>query len=135
MADAATTLNPGVGGDTVDTEAVTYLTPPLDRRRQRVQIAGAAALEVAKVTDAPPNDTDYGLAVRVVPDPGSSFVGVEQKNALVPVEYDYVGMTYDAQGRLTTSVYRFGGAGGAVVATVTLTYVGSSENPSSVART
>ncbi len=43
---------------------------------------------------------------------------------LVPMEYDYIALTYTGT-NLTGVVYKTGGAGGATVATLTLAYTGS----------
>lgn len=41
---------------------------------------------------------------------------------IVSEEYNYVSFGYNATGDLTTAVYKSGGAGGTVVATLTLGY-------------
>lgn len=44
-------------------------------------------------------------------------------NSLVPSVYDYIGnFTYDANSNLTGVTFRNGGAGGAIVCTLTMTY-------------
>jgi hypothetical protein len=45
-------------------------------------------------------------------------------NALVPVAYDYISMSY-TDGNLTGVIYKTGGASGTTVATLTLGYDGS----------
>lgn len=77
MSDDYTTLNPGVSGDTMDEEGVTYIDSPTTRKRPRVVVGGSAAEELAKVTNTDPASTDYGLAVRpIVPAQGDdSTVG------------------------------------------------------------
>jgi len=45
-------------------------------------------------------------------------------NALVPVVYDYISLTYTGS-NMTGVVYKTGGAGGATVSTLTLAYTGS----------
>lgn len=49
---------------------------------------------------------------------------VREQNQLVPFEYDHISMTYGGPPKrlLSTMVYRKGGAGGTIVATVTYTY-------------
>lgn len=48
---------------------------------------------------------------------------LEALNSLVPSVYDYIGgITYDANSNLTQVVFRNGGAGGAIVSTLTMTY-------------
>ena len=47
-------------------------------------------------------------------------------NSLVPSVYDYVGnFVYDVDSNLTSVTFRLGGAGGAIVCTLTMTYDGS----------
>lgn len=46
-------------------------------------------------------------------------------NSLVPERYDYISLTYTGSD-LTGVVYKFGGSGGATVATLTLAYSGGS---------
>ena len=40
-------------------------------------------------------------------------------------EHDYIGITNDVNGNPTTVVYRAGGSGGTIVATVNMTYEGN----------
>jgi len=54
---------------------------------------------------------------------------------LVPEEFDYIALSYDGSARVSGAVYRAGGAGGSVVATLSITYVGSSSRIATVART
>ena len=42
--------------------------------------------------------------------------------SIVPVDYDYTAITYDANQNPLTIVYKTGGAGGTTVMTVTMTY-------------
>lgn len=56
---------------------------------------------------------------------GASPWPVKNAAQLVPEPYDYIALTYSAPGQIATAVYRQGGAGGAVVATLTLTYSGT----------
>jgi hypothetical protein len=42
---------------------------------------------------------------------------------LVPFAFDHVSLGYNAQSRLQTVIYRTGGVGGTIVATLTLSYV------------
>ena len=44
-------------------------------------------------------------------------------NSLVPSEYDYISLSYNADNNLETVVYKTGGSGGTPVATLTLVYV------------
>jgi hypothetical protein len=55
-----------------------------------------------------------------------------EQNQLVPEEYDYIAVGYTGD-NITSVVYRTGGAGGSVVATLTLAYSGS--NLTSITRT
>lgn len=50
----------------VDQETVTFGSGPTPRYRQRVQLAGSVAAELARVLNAPPASTDYAIAVRQV---------------------------------------------------------------------
>jgi len=43
---------------------------------------------------------------------------------LIPFEFDYLSLSYTGN-NLTQVVYRSGGSGGAIVATLTMTYTGS----------
>jgi hypothetical protein len=61
MADAQIVLNPGTGGDAVDAESIGAV------KRQRAEIGGAALVEIARVMNATPAATDYGLVVRPRP--------------------------------------------------------------------
>lgn len=54
-------------------------------------------------------------------------------NNLVPERYDHITLSYNVGNYLTGVVYRTGGAGGTIVASLTLTYDGSN-NLISVAR-
>lgn len=65
MADSTIPLNSGTGGKTLDTENVTVGGNSVERARN--QIAGAGAAEIARVMNAQPAGTEYGLAVREVP--------------------------------------------------------------------
>lgn len=49
---------------------------------------------------------------------------VAEQNVLVPEQYDYIELGY-AGDLVTTATYKTGGAGGATVATLTVTYDGS----------
>ena len=62
---------------------------------------------------------------------------VRDMNKLVPLVYDYIALTYVAPGddRISTVVFRTGGAAGTIVATLTLTYVGSTDQIATVTRT
>jgi hypothetical protein len=51
-------------------------------------------------------------------------IAVQIQNSLVPKNYDYIGLTYNT-GNLVGVVYKFGGASGETVATLTLAYTGS----------
>lgn len=65
------------------------------------------------------DNTDDGLISNTNPLP--SVVN----NALVTAPHDYVGLTYDDLGKVTTAVYKTGGASGTTVATLSLTYSGN----------
>jgi len=66
---------------------------------------------------------------------GTDSVSTHELTGLVPEEFDYVALGYDGSSRLTSAVYRTGGAGGAIVATLAITYVGSSSRLATVTRT
>lgn len=51
-------------------------------------------------------------------------VDVVQLAQLVPVQYDYIELSYTGS-NLTGVVYKTGGSGGSTVATLTLAYTGS----------
>jgi len=53
---------------------------------------------------------------------GASPWLTRQMNALVSEPYDYIALTYNAQNKIQTATYKLGGAGGTLVATLTLTY-------------
>jgi hypothetical protein len=63
--------------------------------------------------------------------PGGTPWLVRNVSQLVPESYDYIGLDYTGSD-LTTVVYKQGGSGGTVVATLSLTYSGS--NLTSVTR-
>jgi hypothetical protein len=65
--DTFTELNAGAGGSFMDETEVTYLVAPLERRRERVHIAGCLAEELTEVLNAEPAVDDYGLVVRNIP--------------------------------------------------------------------
>lgn len=48
----------------------------------------------------------------------------KELTGLVPKEYDYIALGYNGDGLVNAAVYRQGGASGAVVATLAITYVG-----------
>ena len=48
----------------------------------------------------------------------------KEQNVLVPEEYDFVALSYTGS-NLTTIVFRTGGSGGTIVATLVLAYTGS----------
>jgi len=58
-----------------------------------------------------------------------------EATGLVPEVFDYIGLGYDGSARLTSAVYRTGGAGGTIVATLTIAYAGVSTRIASVTRT
>jgi hypothetical protein len=61
MSDTSTTLNVGTGGDAYDAELIGSI------KRTRAQIGGAALAEIARVKNALPLATDYGLVMRAAP--------------------------------------------------------------------
>ena len=62
MTDGYTTLNPGTGGDKIDSEHVDYGGDI--RKRQRLQVVGNTTTQIAAVTNGTPSTTDYGLVVK-----------------------------------------------------------------------
>jgi hypothetical protein len=80
MADDIIGLNEPAGPDVdknLDCEVVTFGVAPTSRYRERLQIAGALALEIAAVLNTTPAGTEYSLLVRQVgPTPaGTSNIG------------------------------------------------------------
>ena len=53
-----------------------------------------------------------------------SRLNIIQQAQLVPKEHDYISLTYTGS-NLTSVIYKSGGSGGTIVATLTLTYTGS----------
>jgi hypothetical protein len=75
------------------------------------------ASEIAIISGQP-----YGLPL--VKLSGDSVASVTQLNTLIPTAYDYISLSYTGS-NLTGAVFRQGGAGGAVIATLVITYDGS----------
>jgi hypothetical protein len=75
VADASTPVAEAVTGtlDNIDEESLTVGATTV--RRQRVQIAGAAAAEIARVMNSAPGGTEYGEVVRTV---GTTIVQGQQ---------------------------------------------------------
>jgi hypothetical protein len=71
--------------------------------------------------------TDFGA---LNPFPVTGITG-----SLVPFAYDFIDLGYDGSNRLTTVVYKTGGAGGTTVATLTIAYVGATTLIDTVTRT
>ena len=65
-------------------------------------------------------DGETPLLLEVDPSTGELLV----KTSFVPVNYDYIGLTYTGD-NLTTVVYKSGGSGGTTQSTLTLAYTGS----------
>lgn len=59
---------------------------------------------------------------------------VSEVNGLLPVAYDFVAMAYDGGNRLSAVTFKAGGSGGVTVATVAITYVGTSKRIATVTR-
>ncbi len=57
----------------------------------------------------------------VTVEPGAAPLEVKELNVLVPEEFDHLTLAYTV-GDLTSVVYRTGGSGGTIVATLTLAY-------------
>lgn len=66
MADSFVTLDVMTGGDKIDAESLTVAATPV--KRERVQLAGSADVEIARVSNAPLVLGDYGLATRRIID-------------------------------------------------------------------
>lgn len=77
MGDGFTELNPGQGGNFLDETTVTFGSPPVERRRERVHISGHLAEELAEVQNTPPTSSDYGLVTRPIFDGQKLTVGSE----------------------------------------------------------
>jgi hypothetical protein len=52
-------------------------------------------------------------------------LAVNVGNSLAPSNYDYVALSYDGSGNLTSSVYKIGGSAGTTTATISFEYSGS----------
>lgn len=65
-------------------------------------------------------------------DESTDSVSTFEKHILVPEEYDHMALSYTS-GKLTSVIYRTGGAGGTIVATLTLVYAAG--KLSTIART
>jgi hypothetical protein len=66
VSDAVVGVTQGVSPDRlIDNESLTVGTNTV--YRQRLEVAGAAAAEIARVENASPGATDYGLVVRNIP--------------------------------------------------------------------
>jgi hypothetical protein len=64
MADSSTKVAVAGTGDDIDEESLTVNAVTV--KRQRIQIAGAAAAEIVDVNNAQPAQTEYGLVTRAV---------------------------------------------------------------------
>lgn len=74
MSNSNIELNPGTGGNKLDTELVSVGGVPVDRVRQ--QIAGDVAAEIAEVQNSATAGTEYGLVTRsIVAQLPSALVG------------------------------------------------------------
>lgn len=82
--------------------------------------------EVANVDGQP-----YGI--QIVKLTQDSVIGINQINELIPSAYDFVDLSYTGN-NLTQAVFKQGGSGGTVVATLNLTY-DLSNNLKTVTRT
>ena len=80
-----------------------------------------AKITIGRVLDS---STDSVTADQGSPASDANSWPVRDLNKLVPEEYDYIALTYTGN-NITTVVYRQGGSGGTIVATLTLTYTGS----------
>lgn len=65
MADGIVQVSPNSTGEKIDTEQLTVGANLVNR--QRIQIAGISAAEIAKLLNTIPGLSDYGLAVREIP--------------------------------------------------------------------
>lgn len=66
---------------------------------------------------------------------GTSPWVAKEATGMVPEIYDFVDLGYDGLNRLTSAVFKAGGGGGVLVATLAITYVGSSQRIDTVTRT
>jgi hypothetical protein len=87
MADSSVVLNPGVGGDAIDAESVG------SNKRERVQVAGAALAEIARVLNADPAASDYGLVVRPLEPTYPSYYAVFDR--IVPAANKYMATLFN----------------------------------------
>src|SRR5688572_16794278 len=77
MADGFVQVPPDSTGKKVDAEEITVGAQTVER--QRIQVAGASAAEIAAVKNATPSVTEYGVVTRPVP--GTSNVTSTAYNA------------------------------------------------------
>lgn len=65
----------------------------------------------------------------------SGRVQTLEASGLVPKVYDFIDCGYDGSNRLTSVVYKTGGSGGTTVATLAITYIGTTQDIDTVTRT
>lgn len=91
MADSNLELNPGAGGQKLDTELVDW-GGGNNYHRERHQVAGAATTEVADVKNANPTN-EYGLVVR---DPNTALLlSALQRTGIITRSDEYTGAETD----------------------------------------
>jgi len=80
MSDNYTVLNKGCGGDAIDEEGVSFPTAPTTRKRSRVVIGGSDKDELARVTNAELDGSEYGLVTRSITQryPGTSVISYNE---------------------------------------------------------
>lgn len=83
MADSTIILNAGSGGDALDAEQIGSV------KRERMEVAGAALAEIARVIATAPAGTEYALVVRPIPSGTQAVSGpltdAQLRAAVVPV--------------------------------------------------
>lgn len=125
MARTYVQVSPDSTGKKVATDEIADGADTVER--QIVRVAGVAAAELQDVRNSAPGVNDYGGVVRTVG-------GVNVFGSVAPIVYDYLTLTQAST--TDTFVYKNGGAGGATVATILVTYVDSTKAViASVART
>ncbi len=112
MSDDFTQLNPGSGGDYMDESGIVFPTAPTNRKRPRVVISGSTPDEIAGVTNAPPDGTEYGLIVRhVVPNYPGTRVHVQNEITLVAADTETTIVTYTVPMQVAFNFIGFVGSG------------------------
>jgi len=84
MSDSFTVLNTGTGGDQIDEESLTVSGQTV--RRQRIEVCGAAAAEIARILNTAPVGTEYSLVVRPITVSSTFTTGRKSGIGTTPVQ-------------------------------------------------